>query len=120
MIANIRLGMENSLHTRDKMSEVINRLNHRGTKNLSPSHALTKIDSLNSSNIKKLMSNSKNEDKRDTERRRQEQESKSLLGKEWYRQVHEKSRKQQKAFLIRHEGLMMRKKISPKPSGTTS
>lgn len=51
---------------------MINRLNHRGTKNLSPSHALTKIDSLNSSNIKKMMSNAKNDEKIDTERRRQE------------------------------------------------
>jgi hypothetical protein len=71
-IANIRLGMENSLHTKDQRVEVINRLNHRVTKNLSPSHALAKIDSLNSSNIKKMMSNAKNDDKIDTERRRQE------------------------------------------------
>jgi hypothetical protein len=64
--------MENSLHTKDQRVEVINRLNHRGTKNLSPSHALTKIDSLNSSNIKKMMSNAKNDNNIDTERRRQE------------------------------------------------
>ena len=85
-----------------------------------PYHPLSKIESLNTSNIKKMMNNSKNEDKIDSERKRQEEESKSLLGKEWYKQVHEKAKKQHKAFLIRHEGLMMRKKLSPKPSGTSS
>lgn len=63
-------------------------------------------------------------EEKDTERRKQEEESKSLLGKEWYKGVHESSNRQHKAFMIRHEGLMMRrhpqvhKKLSPKSNNS--
>ena len=66
------MGMVRSLHTKDQKSEVVNRLNQRGTINLSPPRPLNKFDTLNSSNIKKAMNVSQSKDrldKIDTERK---------------------------------------------------
>jgi len=90
-IANIRQGMLQSLQTQDKKTELMNRLKQRGTRNVHVENGdvVSKVyNTLNSMNLKRTIPSTA-----DSDRRKQEEESRSILGKEWYKKVHEGSRK---------------------------